>query len=377
MRRLFQDRELLVGAFLTALLCLSAPESSSGTYLVFTTDVCWTCGDDFQGTWEGKDYGVPLIVEKLEQYGLKGTFFVSTLCPPQLTDKMFSNLSFLVSRGHDLELHPHPNAIDVSRPLPTMYSIEERRKMFDLAIANIERAGGPRPVAHRAAAWAIDRETLDLLPEFGIRMDSSIFPIDPRSLVPLPEDLINKFGKIRGVYELPITLIRRVPFIGYAGMTGLDIDRTIWEEQEEALNQIADHGLPVATVFMHFYNFFHYTRADVPYEPLKVTGPRMENIQKLDKVLKLVTSDKRFKVVTARELWQIFQERPQELQGPSFVPYTGIWLTYVKAWTDFFGHGIKNKIVVMVPVVLALAVLAGVVHCLRMRGLAKGAGDGR
>ena len=371
LRRLLPHQDLLIGVIIAVLLCLLVPENSAGTYLVFTTDVCWTCGDDFQGTWEGKNYGVPFIAEKLEQYGLKGTFFVSPLCPPHLMDKMFSNLNFLISRGHDVELHPHPNAVDVSRPLPTMYSVEEREKILERAIGNLVRAGAPRPIAHRAAAWAIDPETLHLLPEFGIRMDSSVFPIDARSQVPLPEDMVNRFVKIDGLYQLPITLIRRVPFIGYAGMTSLDIDRTIWEEQEEALNQIAVHGLPVATLFMHFYNFFQYTPAAVPYQPLHVTGIRQENIQKLDKILKLVTSDRRFKVVTARELWQISQERPQDLQGPSFVPYTGIWLTYVKAWKDFFGHGIKNKIVVVVPIVLVLAILAGVAFSLRMRRAVK------
>jgi len=371
LRKLSQRPELLVVAIITAVLCLCSPLSTHATYLVFTIDVCWTCGDDFQGTWEGRDYGVPLIVEKLDQYGVKGTFFVSSLCPPHLADQMFHNLGFIVSRGHDLQLHPHPDALDVSRPMPTMYSADERKKFLKLAFENIVKAGAPPPIAHRAAAWAIDRETLELLPEFGIRMDSSIFPMAPMSLVPLPEDLINRFVKIGGVYQLPITLITRIPFFGYSGMTDLDIDRTIWEEQEEALKQIADHGLPVATVFLHFYNFFHYTRSPVPYEPLKVTGPRPENIRKLENVLKLVTTDKRFKVVTARELWNIFQQRPQETQGPSFVPYTGIWLTYAKAWKDFFGHGIKNKIVVMLPIVLIIVIAGGVAHLLRNRRAAK------
>jgi peptidoglycan/xylan/chitin deacetylase (PgdA/CDA1 family) len=372
LRQRWPAQDLLAGILIMLLLCLCAPEKSQGTYLIFTTDVCWTCGDDFLGAWHGKNYGVPFITEKLEQYGLKGTFFVSSLCPPGLTNKMFDNLSFLVSRGHDLELHPHPDGVDPSRPLPNMYSIEERKRFLDLAIRNIERAGAPRPVAHRAAAWAIDRATLNLLPELGIHMDSSVFPLDSRSLVTLPEGSINRFAKIDGLYQLPITLVRRVPFIGYAGMTSLDIDRTIWEEQEEALNQIAAHGLAVATFSMHFYNFFQYTRPAVPYQPLQITGIREENIQKLDKVLKLVTSDRRFKVVTAREVWQIFQQRPQDLQGPSFVPYTGIWLTYVKAWKDFFGYGIKNKIVVLLPIILLLIIIAGVALGLRMRRVTKG-----
>jgi peptidoglycan/xylan/chitin deacetylase (PgdA/CDA1 family) len=356
-----------VVAVLAVLVCLCAPERSAGTYLVFAIDVCWTCGSDFQGTWEGKDYGVPLLAEKLEQYGLKGTFLVSPLCPHDLTETMFSNLRFLVSRGHDVELHPHTDSIDFSRLLFTMYSIEERRKILWTAIDNIKRAGAPSPIVHRAGAWAIDWETLKLLPEFGIVMDSSIFPQDSRCQVPLPENLVNKFVKIGGVYQLPITLIRRIPFIGYAGMTSLDIDRTIWEEQEEALKQIADHDLPVATYYLHFWSLYHYISSPIPYVPDKVTGPNEGNIRKLDNFLKLVTSDKRFKVVTARELWQLFQKNPREFQGPSFVPYTGMWLTYLKAWKYFVGHSILNKIVAIAPIAFIVGLLTAVAYLLRMR----------
>jgi peptidoglycan/xylan/chitin deacetylase (PgdA/CDA1 family) len=366
-RRPLASHKLAAAVLLTVFVCVCAPEEGSASYLVFTIDVCWTCGDDFQGTWEGKDYGVPLIAEKLEQYGLKGTFLVSSLCPPDFTDTMLSNLRFLVSRGHDVELHPHPDSVDFSRPHLTMYSIEEQRRILQTAIDNIKRAGAPSPIAHRAGDWAIDLETLSLLREFGILMDSSIFPISSDSKIPLPEDLANRFVKIGGLYQLPITLIRRVPFIGYAGMTALDIDRTIWEEQEEALKQIADHGLPVVTFYLHFSSFYHYIPSPVPYQPHKVTGPKAENIKKFDNVLKLVKSDKRFEVVTARELWQLFQERPQEFEGATYIPYTGIKLMYLKAWKDFFGHGIKNKIVAIVPIAFIVALLAVVVQLIRFK----------
>ncbi len=98
-----------------------------------------------------------------------------------------------------------------------------------------------------------------------------------------------------------------------------------------------------------------------------VTGPNDENIRKVDNFLKLVTSDKRFKVVTAGELWQLFQKNPQEFQGPSFVPYTGMWLTYLKAWRYFFGHSILNKIVAIAPIAFVVGLLTAVAYLLRMR----------
>jgi hypothetical protein len=32
-----------------AALLLAAPDTGLGTYVIFTTDVCWSCGSDFDG----------------------------------------------------------------------------------------------------------------------------------------------------------------------------------------------------------------------------------------------------------------------------------------------------------------------------------------
>jgi len=343
------------------------PEMGRATYLVFTMEVCQTCEADFHATWEGKDHGALFLAEKLEQYGLKGTFFVNPLCPSGLVERTISNLRLLHSRGHDLELHPHLDAIDSSRPVLTMYSTEERKRILSTAINNIRRVGAPFPIAYRAADYSIDRETLRLLPQFGIGMDSSIFPGDSRTDVQLPENLVNRFVKIEGVRELSFTMMMRAPFIGFAGMVALDIDKTIWEEQQSALRQIAEHGLPVATYSINFTSFFRLVRSALLSDGHKAIRPNQENISKLENVLKLVTSDKRFKVITARELWSLSQESPHEFLGPSFVPYTGLWLTYLKAWKHFSGHSIDNKIVAISPIILIISVSVGVMLLLRRR----------
>jgi peptidoglycan/xylan/chitin deacetylase (PgdA/CDA1 family) len=352
---------------LMALLLVCLPDDGSATYLVFTMEVCQTCEADFHATLEGKDYGPLFLANRLEQYGLKGTFFVNPLCAPGGMDKTISNLRLLVARGHDLELHPHPDYIDPSRPRLTMYSTEERKKILEKGMQTIVRAGAPPPIAYRAADYSIDRKTLSLLPEIGIHMDSSIFPGDSRTDVQLPESQVNRFVRIDGVYELPFTMMRRAPFIGYAGMAALDIDETIWQEEEAALKQITDHGVAVATYTIHFTSFYHRVRSAAPWQRRKVTVPNQENISKLEHVLKLVTSDNRFKVVTARELWRLAQERPGELEGPSFVPYTGLWFTYLKAWKHFIGHSIENKMVALAPIVLVLTILIGATFLLKRR----------
>jgi peptidoglycan/xylan/chitin deacetylase (PgdA/CDA1 family) len=358
---------VLPAAVLVFSAVLLLPPAGNATYVVFTVDVCWVCGNDFQGNWRGKDYGIPLIVSMFEKYGVKGSFFVSPLCPPEHDAEMLSNLRYLTSRGQDLELHPHPDTFDVERPWFNMYSEEEKKKIIAAGIKNIERAGAPPPIAHRAGGYSIDRETLRLLPDFGIRMDSSIRPQVSRSEVPLPWDKVNRFTKIEGIYQLPITQIGLVPFFGYTGATGLGLEWTILEQQTKALKMLADNGVPVVTIFAHFNSLYHFEFSPVPFEPLRVLGPNEENIKELEGILKLVTTDKRFTVVTARQLWKIFEENPKALEGPAYIPYTGLWTTYVKSWRHFFGHSFKNKMVVLFPfVVLALSIVA-VLGIVRMR----------
>ena len=57
------------------------PEQARSTYLVFTTEVCWPCGEDFQGTWQGKDYGTLFVAEKLEEYGSERDLLCESFVP--------------------------------------------------------------------------------------------------------------------------------------------------------------------------------------------------------------------------------------------------------------------------------------------------------
>ena len=170
------------------------------------------------------------------------------------------------------------------------------------------------------------------------------------------------FVEIDGVYQLPITLIRFLPLPGYRATTALDLDRTIWPEQKTALEQLAAHKVPVATVFLHFHSFYFFKRAERPFSPLRPTGVDRENIAEFDAMLNMLEHDRRFKVVTVRELWEIFLKDPKALHGPAFIPYTGVWTTYQRAWKHFFGYGTKNKIFALAPIgaviVLVLAIVA-------------------
>ncbi len=349
-------RERLYRKHFSTILCLFAaglcfPEIVSGTYAVITIDVCWTCGDDFRGTWNGKDYGIPLITEKLDSYGFKGTFFISPYCPDNLKNRMFHELRFLLSRGHDIQLHTHPDIFDPARRDLSMYSKDEKRKILSVGIKNLQEAGAPRPIAHRAGQLCIDPETLDILPEFGISIDSSICTHFADCGAHIPKDSINRFVKIGGVYELPIFSIEAVPYIGNSGTVPLQIDSTTWWQQKRTLEQVAEKKYPLVTIFLHFFSLYDREVPAHRFEPFNVLGPNESNIQALDNILALLKRDSRFEVITVKELWDIHNQDPGRLDGPSFIPSPGLLPTYVRSWKHLFKGGIINFFVVLAPLI--------------------------
>jgi peptidoglycan/xylan/chitin deacetylase (PgdA/CDA1 family) len=358
---------LMTFSLVSLFVCMVFPQAGMGTYAVITVDVCRTCGDDFQATWNGKDYGVPLIVEKLEAHGFKGTFFVSPECFPDQQEKMFSNLRFLVSRGHDVELHPHLNNISSVKVLMNQYTQEEKREILEKGMRILQEAGAPAPIAHRAGSLSIDEETLQLLTELGIQMDSSIYARWHDCPLQIPENLINRFVKIGGPYQLPIFIIGTIPFIGEIGTTALQLRTTIWRQQKIALQKVVDHKLPLVTIFVHYNDLFNYNLPDKPFQSLVPVGPNHANIDAFDNILNMLQTDTRFKVVTARELWNIHLKDPNAFDGPSFVPYTGLIPMWFKCWTLFYSTGALCKIVAVAPVVFVILAVLGLLWAIRTR----------
>lgn len=349
------------------MMVLLAAQPCQGTYLLITIDVCRTWGPDVMGRWQGKDYGLPLVMEMLDRFGLKATFFVSPYVPKGFEDQAIATTRYILSRGYDVQLHPHVEALSTVRDRLTDYSKEEKLDIIRRGVKVLEQAGAPHPVAHRAGAYAIDREMLEVLPDAGIFIDSSIFPPDPRCKVILPEDMVNRFVKVENTYELPITLVRRLPFLGQRFMTALDINRMVWVELRSALDQIAEHQVPVVTFFMHYFSLYERSVGYGDLAPITVLGPDRDRIETLEKVFEKISTDKRFRVITVSELWNMYRENPRQFEGPSFIPYMGFWLTYRKGLNDFWGHNLPNKIVVLSPIILVLILVVAAVFLVKRR----------
>ncbi|MDT5016933.1 MAG: peptidoglycan-N-acetylglucosamine deacetylase [Mycobacterium sp.] len=115
----------------------------------------------------GPRVGTPRILDMLNDYGVKATFFV-----PGVTAERYPALvERIVSEGHEVGHHSHTH-----RPPQTLSEDEERRD-FDLAFRALGKLG-VTPRGHRAALWAPHWSTAALVAEYGLAYQSNLMDDD-------------------------------------------------------------------------------------------------------------------------------------------------------------------------------------------------------
>jgi len=115
----------------------------------------------------GPTVGVPRLLDMLDEYGLKATFFV-----PGVTAMRYPALvERVVAEGHEVGHHSHTH-----RPAQTMSEDDERRD-FDMGFAALDSLG-ITPRGHRSALWAPHWSTAALVAEYGLSYQSNLMDDD-------------------------------------------------------------------------------------------------------------------------------------------------------------------------------------------------------
>jgi peptidoglycan/xylan/chitin deacetylase (PgdA/CDA1 family) len=123
--------------------------------------------------------GAPRILDMLDDYGIKATFFV-----PGITANRYPALvERIVAEGHEVGHHSHSH-----RPPQTLTEDEERRD-FDLAFRTLERLG-VTPEGHRSALWAPHWSTPALVAEYGLSYESNLMDDDRPYVLDTPNGRI-------------------------------------------------------------------------------------------------------------------------------------------------------------------------------------------
>lgn len=314
---------------------------------MFTVDVeSFFDGNPDRDIWgrmpnESKDHGIVRMMDILDRHGAKGTFFVNVYEAPKSGDDTMAEVCRAINaRGHDLELHTHP------KPMFGVWGMSEadldtQVKILKRGAELIEEWAGVKVVAHRAGAFAANLDTIKACKEAGIPLEFSYNMGWPKSDLGRAGLTENAPFVRDGVLCVPVTCYIQASTGGWRSMRFLDIEASSPQEIRKVVADLHAHGVRTAVIMMHSFSF---SRSGRPND-------RVERA--LDELVGGFVADPNVEVVTARRLYEIWQANPDALVGSDYVPTTGWWMTYCRAWQRL-GEGWKNIAVAFGPPVAVI-----------------------
>ncbi len=136
---------------------------------------------------EGREYGINLMMDLLDQHGIKGTFFLDILMEHQFGRAGVERvIEAIATRGHDIQLHLHHSPHlwysedhswrDLLLRSYKDYTPDIFRRVMEHAVDLFELRVGRKAVAFRNGSYYLRDGFIPILREFDICVDSTLYP---------------------------------------------------------------------------------------------------------------------------------------------------------------------------------------------------------
>lgn len=203
-------------------------------------------------------YGLPFQMQVLDDHGLVGVFMVESLfaCAFGL-GPLEEIVGMIQERGHEVQIHAHPEWVDKVDPpiLPGRhgyqfhdYGSADQRHLLALARDNLVRAGARGLTAFRAGNFGADNETLRMLAEVGIGIDSSYNESYLGSTCRIRTDgPLRQPQQLDAILEVPMTCFRD----GIGRYRHLQIGSCSLGEMIHALEEANRRGIETVVLLSH------------------------------------------------------------------------------------------------------------------------------
>ncbi|MBA2539986.1 MAG: hypothetical protein H0V17_10155 [Deltaproteobacteria bacterium] len=254
--------------------------------------------------------GIELIMDELERYNLRGTFFTEALGSAYFGEAGLAEVcGAMVARGHDVQLHTHPRqsvanwrtlGVQAASDDIGSYDVAEQTALLRNGVAILERCGVPAGsvLAFRAGNFGAANTTWEALSRAGLVLDSSFNPgyFDKNCKQRFDAASAGLFRAEHGVWELPITtFVERGGAHRHAQITAISRAET------RALLEAAHaSGLTEVTIVTHSFELYHLDSV------AERTGrPSSVNVRRLRALAKFLAENRdRFEVDTCGALAQ-------------------------------------------------------------------------
>ena len=220
------------------------------------------------GAYQSGYYGIPLIMDILEQYDFRATFFTEVFCALLVGDDAVARVFQTIrERGHDAQLHLHPvyrffrdfrnggprREIDLLWKLPA----EEQCQLIAEGVALFRNLSGTSPKTFRAGCYGASELTLKALHANGIEIDSSYnlsylgHTCGFKAQAPLNGPVL-----IEGIHEFPVTVFR-VP--GVSRCKPLEISAVSVGEILASIESLRKAGCQDVVLVLHSFSLLKNT----------------------------------------------------------------------------------------------------------------------
>jgi len=147
----------------------------------------WSANDNFCSSFLGRcsdgDFGVPWLLDRLDEAGARGVFFIDPMPALVHGEAIIADMvGPIVARGHEVQLHIHTEWLEWARNSPVgdrrgrnigNFSLEDQIVLISYARDVLVRAGATAPTAFRAGNYGADDRTITALGRLGIAWDAS------------------------------------------------------------------------------------------------------------------------------------------------------------------------------------------------------------
>jgi len=346
-------------SLLIAAILLTASPVWAGTRVLITVDVeSYANGNPEVQVWgrvgQG-EHGITRIMDMLDARSMKGTFFLTPYDAGKFGEITMAEAARAIDgRGHDLQLHTHPAPMYEVWGM-SQASLAHQTEILSQGIDMLERWTGKRPLAHRAGGYLANLDTLEACRRLGLRVDASLSPAAPGTQLPVQIGASNSMKEVNGVLELPVTYYVQAGIGSWRSLRIVDIEASTLKELQTIVRQARDAQLPTVSVMMHSFSFVRDGKVHYDVE------------KRLGDFLDFLAAEPGIEVTTVSKLHDDWlRGRINIDNGTDVVPYTGWWLTYLRAVEDI-DKGRKNIAVAMLPPIGILVIVAGIALLRRRR----------
>jgi hypothetical protein len=269
------------------------------------------------GLYNSRFYGIPLLMDILEEYGFRATFFTEVFCGYLVGFEEVEKVFRLIrERGHDPQLHLHPvfrfyrdfRQGMPRREIDLMFRLapDEQQALVREGVELFYQLNGKRPRAYRAGCYGASEVTLRALRENGVEIDSSYNLAFLGKTCGFQVSPLNAPTLLEGLHEFPVTVFRGpAPF----STRSLEIHAVSVKEVLATIRSLREVGCRDVVLSLHSFSLLK--NLGIRYENYRPDHIVIRRLRKLCAVLSELSCEVEVGVMGEVDLARIAVPQPQ------------------------------------------------------------------